>query len=106
MSFSSNSLLASLSSADIAAFEPHMKRIRLEPKRVLYEQGSPINAVYFPVSAVISIVVSLSTGETIEAAMLGKDASSARPLPLTAVSRSAGRSFKWLAMVTYVTAVL
>ena len=73
MPFSANSLLASLAAADIAVLEPHIKRIRFEPKRVLYEQGNPVDAVYFPVNAVISIVVSLSTGETIEAAMLGKD---------------------------------
>ena len=61
MLLSANSLLASLAPADLATLEPHMKRIRLEPKRVLYEQGGPVDAVYFPVNAVISIVVSLST---------------------------------------------
>ena len=73
MPFSANSLLASLSRADTAALQPHLSAFRFDHKRVLYEQGDRINAVYFPVSAIVSIVVSLSTGETIEAAMLGKD---------------------------------
>jgi CRP-like cAMP-binding protein len=70
---SSNFLLASLSPGDTAALRPHFKPIQLERNRVLFETGDPITAVYFPTSAVISIVVGLSTGETIEAAMVGKD---------------------------------
>jgi hypothetical protein len=40
---------------------------------VLYEVGDTIKAVYFPISAVVSLVVSLATGEMTEAAMVGKD---------------------------------
>ena len=40
---------------------------------MLYETGDTIKAVYFPVNAVISLVVSLATGEMTEAAMVGKD---------------------------------
>jgi CRP-like cAMP-binding protein len=39
----------------------------------LYEVGDTINSVYFPISAVVSLVVTLTTGETTEAAMVGKD---------------------------------
>jgi CRP-like cAMP-binding protein len=70
---SDNLFLASLSATDIAAIQPHISQVRLEHKRVLFEQGAGISTVYFPISGVISIVVALSTGETIEAAMIGKE---------------------------------
>jgi CRP-like cAMP-binding protein len=73
LQFSNNSFLASLSAGDIAAIQAHIKPVKLEHKRVLFEQGNTIPMVYFPTSGVISIVVALSTGETVEAAMIGKE---------------------------------
>lgn len=70
---SNNMILASLSQADAAALKPHLKSVHLEQKRILYETGDTIDTVYFPTSSIVSIVVGLSTGETIEAAMIGKD---------------------------------
>ena len=40
---------------------------------MLYEVGDSINAVYFPISAVVSLVVTLASGEMTESAMVGKD---------------------------------
>src|SRR4051795_13285758 len=68
-----NALLASLSPSDSAALQPHLKATHLQQKTVLYEVGDIINSVYFPISAVVSLVVTLTTGETTEAAMVGKD---------------------------------
>jgi CRP-like cAMP-binding protein len=69
----SNAVLASLPQSDAAALRPHLKASHLEQKTVLYEAGDTIKAVYFPVSAVVSLVVSLATGEMTEAAMVGRD---------------------------------
>jgi CRP-like cAMP-binding protein len=69
----SNAILASLSESDAAALRPHLKATHLQQKTVLYETGDTIKTVYFPVNAVISLVVSLATGEMTEAAMVGKD---------------------------------
>ncbi len=69
----SNRILAALSPGDAAALKPCLKPIRLEQKKILYEAGDRIDTVYFPAGGVVSIVVGLSTGETIEAAMVGKD---------------------------------
>jgi CRP-like cAMP-binding protein len=70
----SNLLLASLSKADAASFfAPHLKPVYLAQERVLFEAGATINRVYFPTTAIISLVVTLSTGEMIEAAMVGRD---------------------------------
>src|SRR5258708_4351393 len=73
MAHTSNLLLASLSPSDTAALKPYLKSVHLEQERVLVEAGATIGAIYFPTSAIISIVVSLSTGELIEAAMIGRD---------------------------------
>jgi CRP-like cAMP-binding protein len=69
----SNAILASLSEGDVAALRPHLKATHLEQKTVLFEAGDTIKAVYFPITAVISLVVTLATGEPTEAAMVGKD---------------------------------
>jgi CRP-like cAMP-binding protein len=69
----SNLLLASLSPGDAAALLPHLKPVRLEHQTILYEAGEAITVVYFPTTAIISLVVGLSTGEMVEAAMVGKD---------------------------------
>jgi CRP-like cAMP-binding protein len=68
-----NLLLASLSEGDAAAIRPHLVSVHLDHKRVLFEAGGTIKQVYFPEGAIISLVVGLSTGEMVEAAMVGKD---------------------------------
>jgi CRP-like cAMP-binding protein len=69
----SNAILASLSESDVAALRPHIKATHLPQKTVLYETGATIKAVYFPTTAVVSLVVTLASGEMTEAAMVGKD---------------------------------
>lgn len=69
----SNYLLRSLAPSDAAALKPHLRHVRLDSKQVLFEAGDLITRVYFPVTTVVSLVVSLSTGEMIEAAMVGRD---------------------------------
>jgi CRP-like cAMP-binding protein len=69
----SNLLLTSLSSADAAALMPHLKLVHLEQKTLLSEALEDIVAAYFPTNAIVSLVVGLSTGEMIEAAMVGRD---------------------------------
>src|SRR3954468_19893317 len=69
----SNAILGSLSESDAAALRPHLKATHLQQKTVLFEAGDNINAVYFPITAVVSLVVALATGEMTEAAMVGRD---------------------------------
>jgi CRP-like cAMP-binding protein len=69
----SNAILASLSAGDISALQPHLEPIYLESKTVLFNPGDTIDAVWFPAGAVVSLVVSLATGEMVEGAMVGKD---------------------------------
>ncbi|KGT73022.1 Crp/Fnr family transcriptional regulator [Bradyrhizobium japonicum] len=71
--FQSNAILASLSASDTAALRPHLRATHLQQKTVLYDVGDTVKAVYFPTTAVVSLVVSLATGEMTEAAMVGRD---------------------------------
>jgi CRP-like cAMP-binding protein len=73
MSGSANQLLASLSSSDAEALRPHLKPVQLEHEAILFESGGTIKDIYFPMGAIVSLVVSLSTGKIIETAMVGKD---------------------------------
>jgi CRP-like cAMP-binding protein len=71
--FQSNAILTSLSASDVAALRPHLKPTNLQQKTVLYDVGDTIKTVYFPTTAVVSLVVSLASGEMTEAAMVGRD---------------------------------
>ena len=73
MLLQSNAILASLSESDTAALRPHLRATHLQQKTVLFEAGDTIKAVYFPTTAVVSLVVTLATGEMTEAAMVGRD---------------------------------
>jgi CRP-like cAMP-binding protein len=73
MMLQSNAILSPLSEGDAAALRPHLKATHLQQKTVLYEAGDTINAVYFPLSAVVSLVVTFASGEMTEAAMVGRD---------------------------------
>jgi CRP-like cAMP-binding protein len=68
-----NLLLNSLSAADSAALQPHLRAVDLPQGEILFDVGDPILQVYFPHSGIVSLVVSLATGETIESAMIGRE---------------------------------
>jgi CRP-like cAMP-binding protein len=70
---SPNRLLASLIPADFELLRPHLKPVELVNEVVLFEPGATIDRVYFPHSGIISLVVELSGGQAIEAAMIGRD---------------------------------
>lgn len=68
-----NLLLSLLSPSDAKLLAAHLKPAKFEQHHVLFEMDQRIRHVYFPTSAVVSLVVTLSTGEIIEAAMVGVD---------------------------------
>ena len=70
---SPNRLLASLPSADFELLGRHLKIIKLVHGAVLFEAGDAVKRVYFPHSGIISLVVGLKDGQTIEVAMIGCD---------------------------------
>jgi CRP-like cAMP-binding protein len=68
-----NLLLNRLSATDQKKLEPHLKKKFFDQHSVLFQADQNIRHAYFPVGAVVSLVVSLSTGEIIETAMIGMD---------------------------------
>jgi CRP-like cAMP-binding protein len=70
---STNLLLASLPPENMAALVPHLRVVQLPQETVLFEAGDTIKAIYFPHTGIVSIVVDLASGETIETAMIGRD---------------------------------
>jgi CRP-like cAMP-binding protein len=69
----SNLFLASLLEADYETIRPHLKSAELPQGTVLFDIGSSIHQVYFPHDGVVSIVVDLASGDTIESAMVGRE---------------------------------
>jgi CRP-like cAMP-binding protein len=68
-----NFVLGALSAADAALLAPHLRTVEMTRSEVLYQTNEPIRRVYFPHSGIISVVVELSSGQEIEAAMIGRD---------------------------------
>src|SRR5215213_7247263 len=73
MSQSENRILNSLPQNVFAAAEPHLKPVDLRFGDTVAETDQAIDKVYFPHSGVISLVVALDVGDTIETAMVGRD---------------------------------
>ena len=70
---SPNHLLAALRAADFELLRPHLRTAELVQEVVLVRAGEPLTHVFFPHNGVISLVVSLASGETVEVAMIGRD---------------------------------
>jgi len=68
-----NLLLSLLAPSDAKFLAPHLKPKQFEQHHVLFEADQRIRHVYFPTSGVVSLVITLSTGEMVEAAMIGRD---------------------------------
>jgi CRP-like cAMP-binding protein len=68
-----NRLLQTPSAADFAAARDHLEVVELTRGTILVEAGRQLTHVYLPHSGIISIVVSLSEGQAVEVAMIGRD---------------------------------
>jgi CRP-like cAMP-binding protein len=66
-----NHLLAPLPGS--VALMLRLKRHLLNKDQILFDVGEPIRQVYFPVDSVVSLLIPLASGETVETAMAGRD---------------------------------
>jgi hypothetical protein len=73
MAQSENRILSSLPQNIFAALEPHLKTANLTFGQVVAETDQSVTRVYFPHQCVISLVVEMEVGDTIETAMVGRD---------------------------------
>jgi CRP-like cAMP-binding protein len=69
----SNRLLASLSAADSALLRYQLEPVELPLKRVLHARDEPIEHVYFPETAVCSIIAVMASGDAAESGTVGRD---------------------------------
>ena len=66
-----NHLLAALPSS--AGYALRLKRHVLNKDQILFDVREPIRRVYFPVNAVVSLIIPLSNGQAVETVMAGRD---------------------------------
>lgn len=66
-----NSLLAVLPASELALLAPSIREVSLSRGMVLHEPGDPIEHVYFPHDAVISLVTIMRDGGCVETATIG-----------------------------------
>lgn len=70
---SPNLLLGALPPDERARFMGHMQRRLVSPAEVLYEPGRRLEHVFFPETAVVSILTMLADGSGIETATIGRE---------------------------------
>jgi CRP-like cAMP-binding protein len=64
-----------LPDATRARLAPHLETVQLDRGQVLFRAHETLEAVYFPVTAVVSLVSRLESGETLEVGLIGRDGS-------------------------------
>ena len=70
---SRNQLLGLLAHATRAHLLPHLEAVHLDRGDVLFRAHEPLAAIYFPSTAVVSLVSRLESGETLEVGLIGRD---------------------------------
>lgn len=68
-----NRILAALPADEYARLGPHLERVKLDIKRLLFDVDQPIEHVYFPESCVTSILSLMADGSAIETATVGME---------------------------------
>jgi CRP-like cAMP-binding protein len=85
-----NQILLGMSPREFNLIRAHLQFVDLEQHRVLYEPHKKLQFMYFPNRGLISLVVVLKTGKTVEAGIVGKEGASGTALS-AGVSTSALR---------------
>lgn len=68
-----NRMLALFANGDLGRLIPEMEEVDLAPPAVLFEAGAPISHVYFPLTGVVSLIVTDDDGDDIEVATVGNE---------------------------------
>lgn len=83
-----NQLLWALPAEELERLRPHLDSVSLSQREVLYGTGTPIRFVYFPETAVISLVTRMADGATIEIGTAGCEGMAGLPVFLASDSSS------------------
>ncbi len=68
-----NHLLAALPALEYARLLPHLELVPMPLGQVLHESGGRVHYVYFPTTAIVSLVYVLEDGATAETAIVGNE---------------------------------
>ena len=68
-----NQLLAVLPEQQLASWLPHLEPVELSLGEVLYEPGSHVTHVYFPTTAIVSLLYVMENGAAAEIAVVGNE---------------------------------
>jgi CRP-like cAMP-binding protein len=69
----SNQLLAALPAEVLELWRPQLEPVQLRLGQVIYESGSPLSHVYFPCTAIISLLYVTNTGDSAAIAVVGHE---------------------------------
>ena len=96
-----NQLLAAMPEAEWKRWLPEMEAVDMPLGQVLYESGSTLTHVYFPTTAIISLLYVLENGASAEIAVVGNEGlvgislfMGGESTPSRAVVQSAGKGFR------------
>ncbi|WP_431257084.1 Crp/Fnr family transcriptional regulator [Roseateles chitinivorans] len=68
-----NQLLAQLPAEDRARWSAQLETVELLKGRVLFEAGTPATHVYFPITAIVSLIHTTHSGASTQVAMIGSE---------------------------------
>ena len=68
-----NSLLAALPPAEWTRWQPQLERVELPLGHVVYESGHTMGHVYFPTTAIVSLLYVMENGSSAEIAVVGHE---------------------------------
>lgn len=96
-----NHLVAQLPTAVFDAWQPYLESVDMPLGLVLYESGTTMSHMYFPTTAVVSMLYIMQNGESAEVAVVGNDGLVGIPLFMgggsttgRALVQNAGRAYR------------
>lgn len=102
----SNHLIGALPDAEWERWLPQLELVALPLGHVLYESGSTLSYVYFPVTAIVSLLYVMEDGASAEIAVVGNEGivgvalfMGGESTPSRAVVQSAGQGFRMKSQV-------
>jgi CRP-like cAMP-binding protein len=104
--FQENHLIGTLSKADYQRWLPSLEEVQLSLGQVLYESGTVLSHIYFPTTAIISLLYVMENGASAEIAVVGNEGlvgvslfMGGESTPSRAVVQSAGKGFRLKAQI-------
>jgi CRP-like cAMP-binding protein len=68
-----NQLLAALPADELTRWRPGLEPVEMPLGQVLYESGNPLGHVYFPITAIVSLLYVTEAGDSAEIAVVGNE---------------------------------